>query len=241
MALSFYTQQMLNGAHGGDKASRGALSAGMEPPAAPTPPMGAGGPEMGPTGGMESLPQMPGLPPHSTNLSSAPGLVNRVLKVLQGPAPTTQPPPGPPMGMPPGMPPLQPGLDQPPGPTGPLPAADMMRARGGAIGQFARGGYPELQMGMPMREPFSTGGETNYVGSDASGDGRSDHIEARLSPNEFVMDAETVALLGNGSPDAGAEILERLRQNIREHKGKALVKGKFSPDAKPPEEYMGGE
>jgi hypothetical protein len=46
------------------------------------------------------------------------------------------------------------------------------------------------------------------------------------------MDAETVSMLGNGSNRAGADKLDAMRHNVRKQKGRALVKGKFSPDAK---------
>lgn len=72
------------------------------------------------------------------------------------------------------------------------------------------------------------------------GDGRADTIPARLSNDEYVMDAETVALLGNGSAAAGAKQLDALRERLRKHKGKALAKGKFSPDARRPESYLKG-
>lgn len=62
--------------------------------------------------------------------------------------------------------------------------------------------------------------------------GRADTIDAKLSEGEYVIDAETVALLGDGSVQAGAAKLEKLRQNVRKHKGKALAKGKISPNAK---------
>lgn len=105
------------------------------------------------------------------------------------------------------------------------------RAYGGPI-QMMRGGYPELYT-QPIRQGhFSTGGGRNYVAPDGSGDGRSDHVDARLSPGEYVMDAESVSMLGNGDNDAGARKLDKMRQSIRKQKGKALAKGKFSPDAK---------
>lgn len=78
-----------------------------------------------------------------------------------------------------------------------------------------------------------------YAKGGSRGDGRSDHIEALLSPGEFVMDAETVSLLGNGSSEAGARRLEEMRQAVRKQKGGALSKGKFSPDAKSPLAYLG--
>jgi hypothetical protein len=70
------------------------------------------------------------------------------------------------------------------------------------------------------------------------GTGRSDDIEARLSDGEYVMDAETVALLGDGSGDEGAKRLDAMRSNLRKHKGKNLRKGEFSHKAKSPEAYM---
>lgn len=73
-----------------------------------------------------------------------------------------------------------------------------------------------------------------------SGDGRSDDIDARLSDGEYVIDAETVALLGNGSSRAGAEKLDRFRVNVRKQKGRDLVAGRFSADAHEPETYFAG-
>lgn len=75
------------------------------------------------------------------------------------------------------------------------------------------------------------------------GTGRSDEIPAVLSDGEYVIDSESVALLGDGSTDAGARRLDEMRKNLRAHKGKKLAKGGFSDKAKPPEKYMaeGGE
>jgi hypothetical protein len=72
------------------------------------------------------------------------------------------------------------------------------------------------------------------------GSGRSDDIDAKLSNDEYVMDAETVALLGDGSPEEGARRLDVLRANLRKHKAQGLSKGKFSPAAKHPEQYLPG-
>ena len=47
-------------------------------------------------------------------------------------------------------------------------------------------------------------------------------------------------MLGNGSNKAGAEALDNFRVNIRKHKGRKLSKGKFSVDAKKPEQYLKG-
>jgi len=72
------------------------------------------------------------------------------------------------------------------------------------------------------------------------GTGRSDDIPAVLSDGEYVMDAETVALLGDGSSKAGAQKLDDLRVKIRKHKGQKLAQGRFSANAKHPEAYLSG-
>lgn len=97
--------------------------------------------------------------------------------------------------------------------------------RGYAMGGYAEGGEPQ------DRASFAVSGP---------GDGRSDEIPAQLSDGEYVIDAETVALLGNGSTKAGAKRLDDFRVNIRKHKGRKLARGEFSHDAKPPERYMRG-
>jgi hypothetical protein len=70
------------------------------------------------------------------------------------------------------------------------------------------------------------------------GTGRSDSIDAKLSDGEYVLDATTVSLLGDGSSKAGAKKLDQMRKNIWKHKGQGMAKGNFGPDAKAPEEYM---
>lgn len=83
---------------------------------------------------------------------------------------------------------------------------------------------------------FKTGG----FAVSGPGTGRSDDIPARLSDGEYVIDAETVALLGDGSTQAGSKRLDEFRVNIRKHKGKQLSKGNFSHDARKPEAYLQG-
>jgi hypothetical protein len=93
-------------------------------------------------------------------------------------------------------------------------------------------------MPTPSAEPerFARGGfAVRGIGS-----GREDKIPARLSDGEYVIDAETVALLGDGSSDSGAKRLDAFRANIRKHKGKKLVRGEFSVNAKKPEAYLKG-
>lgn len=77
-----------------------------------------------------------------------------------------------------------------------------------------------------------------YAGGGKIADGRSDDVPAMLSNGEYVMDAESVGLLGNGSSDAGAKKLDAMRAAIRKQKGKALAKGKISPNAKAPSKYL---
>jgi hypothetical protein len=72
------------------------------------------------------------------------------------------------------------------------------------------------------------------------GSGRDDTINARLSDGEYVMDAETVAMLGDGSTDEGAKRLDKMRAQLRKHKGKTLARGKFRPNAKSPLAYLKG-
>jgi len=99
---------------------------------------------------------------------------------------------------------------------------------------------------LPTVQPYAEGGEVDaggthpFVGHVLSGSGgRSDNVPALLSKGEYVIDAETVSLLGDGDNDAGAERLDQMREAIRQQKGTALAKGKISPDALPPLEYLG--
>jgi len=78
--------------------------------------------------------------------------------------------------------------------------------------------------------------EGRYV--KGGGTGTSDDIPAVLSDGEYVIDAQTVSMLGDGSSDAGAAELDKMREEIRKHKGKALASGKFAPNAKGPLSYM---
>ncbi len=104
--------------------------------------------------------------------------------------------------------------------------------------RFQRGGefdYWEQNEDVTNRVP-TVSAQGRYVRG--PGTGRSDDIEARLSDGEYVMDAETVALLGDGSGDEGAKRLDQMRANLRKHKAKNLSKGEFSHKAKEPAKYM---
>jgi hypothetical protein len=92
--------------------------------------------------------------------------------------------------------------------------------------------------GLAGHQPeFITGATGHYV--KGKGDGQSDDIPAMLADGEYVFDADTVAALGNGSSDAGAERLDEMRQAIRKHKRSAPV-DKIPPKAKSPLEYLKG-
>jgi len=77
----------------------------------------------------------------------------------------------------------------------------------------------------------------SYV--EGPGDGQSDDIPAMLADGEYVIDAETVAQLGNGSNKAGAKILDGFRENIRAHKRNTPL-NKIPPKAKSPLAYLKG-
>jgi hypothetical protein len=95
---------------------------------------------------------------------------------------------------------------------------------GGSIQNAPQGHNPKF---------FSEGGlgkmKNTYVRGE--GDGTSDSIPAMLANGEFVIPADVVSNLGNGSNDAGAKVLDEFLRTIRAHKRKANPKG-LSPDSK---------
>lgn len=82
---------------------------------------------------------------------------------------------------------------------------------------------------------FITGATGHYV--KGRGDGQSDEIPAMLADSEYVFDADTVAALGNGSSDAGAKVLDKMREAIRAHK-RSAPNDEIPPKAKSPLEYI---
>ena len=115
-------------------------------------------------------------------------------------------------------------------------------ASGMGLSQYMATNWPRITSGQYNTQAMAQGGALSAVARFArgAGTGRSDEIDAKLSDGEYVIDAETVAMLGDGSSKAGAQRLDKMREEIRSHKGKALVKGKFSPDAKSPLSYLKG-
>lgn len=100
--------------------------------------------------------------------------------------------------------------------------------------QMKRGGLPAIS-DVPLAEgrlDFRQGSAVH-----GPGDGQSDDIPAMLADGEYVIDAETVAQIGNGSTKAGAQALDKFRENIRRHKRSAPV-NKIPPKTKALTSYL---
>jgi hypothetical protein len=108
----------------------------------------------------------------------------------------------------------------------------MLGGGGGGLSGYAAGGNEKGH-----NPEFITGKTGYYVRG--KGDGQSDEIPAMLADGEYVFDADTVAALGNGSNEAGARILDKMRENLRKHKRSAKP-GDIPPPAKSPLAYMKG-
>jgi hypothetical protein len=111
-----------------------------------------------------------------------------------------------------------------------------------SLDQFMAQNWNRVSGGEYNKAPAMAQGGLNAMSRfvRGGGTGRSDEIDAKLSDGEYVIDAETVAMLGDGSSKAGAKRLDEMRASIRKHKGKTLARGKFSPDAKSPLTYLKG-
>jgi hypothetical protein len=102
--------------------------------------------------------------------------------------------------------------------------------------QMRMGGLPHVS-NVPMtqgRMDFRKGAAVH-----GAGDGQSDDIPAMLADGEYVIDAETVAQIGNGSTKAGAQALDKFREGIRAHKRSAPL-NKIPPKTKPLTSYLKG-
>ncbi len=76
---------------------------------------------------------------------------------------------------------------------------------------------------------------SRYVAGDTGG--QADAIPAKLSDGEYVVDASTVADLGDGNNEAGAKVLDQMRGRVARHKGRKRV---VPPKAKSLNAYMDG-
>ena len=118
-----------------------------------------------------------------------------------------------------------------------LPGMSNTTAQVSGMPQFAEGGLAEE--GSPEGhnpEFYSEGGLQNrYVQGD--GDGTSDSVPAMLANGEFVIPADVVSALGNGSSDSGASVLDSFLNSIREHKQTQGSDG-LPPDSEGPLAYL---
>ena len=76
--------------------------------------------------------------------------------------------------------------------------------------------------------------EKRYV--EGEGDGTSDSVAAMLANGEFVIPADVVSKLGNGSNEAGAGVLDQFLVEIRKHANSNG--GKLPPESKGPLAYL---
>jgi hypothetical protein len=114
-------------------------------------------------------------------------------------------------------------------PTFSVPAFGMRT--GGLVPPFAGGGPLTMAAGK-LRKDYRQGDAV-----EGPGDGQSDDIPAMLADGEFVIPADVVAALGNGSNKAGADKLYDMMHNIRRQARKGNPKDLPKP-AKSPLQYI---
>jgi hypothetical protein len=102
---------------------------------------------------------------------------------------------------------------------------------GGLVPPFAGGGPLTMAAGK-LRKDYRQGDAV-----EGPGDGQSDDIPAMLADGEFVIPADVVAALGNGSNKAGADKLYDMMHNIRRQARKGDPKDLPKP-AKSPLQYI---
>ena len=149
---------------------------------------------------------------------------------------------GGPMGMAQGRPPMMQGGAMPQRPMSPQNAQGMQQGRPQMPQRPRDPKMAYYQYGNAPAKAMAMGGLSSVHSMKIGGgaDGRSDDVPAVLSDGEYVMDAESVAMLGNGSSKAGAAKLDQMRSKLRQHKGQALAHGKISPNARSPLSYVKG-
>jgi hypothetical protein len=117
-----------------------------------------------------------------------------------------------------------------------MPQQGMMPQQQGMPPPMRKGGLPHIS-NVPLtqgRMDFRKGAAVH-----GAGDGQSDDIPAMLADGEYVIDAETVAQIGNGSTKAGAQALDKFREGIRAHKRSAPL-NKIPPKTKALTSYLKG-
>lgn len=122
--------------------------------------------------------------------------------------------------------------------TTPTTATTQAFANGGAAWASARNTVPGTEFSyarggkiLPPERPRMNG----HINGD--GHGQEDLIAAQLSDGEYVIDADVVAALGNGSTKAGAAALDQMREAIRKDNRAAPI-NKIPSKAKHPLEYI---
>lgn len=90
------------------------------------------------------------------------------------------------------------------------------------VQKYGEEALKELVQDVQEGEYDNIGGKAEGM-IDGGGDGMSDSVPATIdgeqdlliSKDEYVVDAPTVAMIGNGSSDAGAEKLDKMREDVR--------------------------
>ena len=97
----------------------------------------------------------------------------------------------------------------------------VLSASGGLIGMAYGGQMPQNNMDVKYKE-FSgmvggegTGMEDNVYMPIVEGEQGQQIATLAVSPKEYVVDANTMSLLGNGNPDEGAEVMDQTVKDIR--------------------------
>ena len=97
----------------------------------------------------------------------------------------------------------------------------VLSASGGLIGMAYGGSMPMNDMDVKYKE-FSgmvggrgSGMEDNVYMPIVEGEQGQQVATLAVSPKEYVVDANTMSLLGNGNPDEGAEIMDKTVKDIR--------------------------
>lgn len=109
-----------------------------------------------------------------------------------------------------------------------------IKVHGAGVG-MAEGGPMPVEMA--PEEPAGPLSHGDFGLVSGEGDGQGDMVPINASPGEYVFDAETVSMLGNGSNEAGADILDQWREFLREHK-RSADPSEIGPASKDPNEYL---
>ncbi len=128
-------------------------------------------------------------------------------------------------------------------------------AHGGTVKGYAAGGMPQMpaqnmpqipvnpltlkaahEIGVTIGQNLKNKTRTPHGKVYGKGGGHDDLVPAKLSQGEYVVSADIPSMLGDGSTDEGAKILDKFVKNVRAHK---TSKGsKFPPRAKNPLAYL---